>query len=83
MTKEQILTYIHALEIIARQLEVAINTMFDDGIIVENDDSQIIALKSKLERKKAEVESIKRLIQRLKLSAQRNRASESRRKSAS
>jgi hypothetical protein len=83
MTKQQILSYVHAIELIATKLESAINTMFDDGIIMENDDPQIIALKSKLERKKMEIESTKRLIQRLKISAQRKRAIDSKRKNAS
>ena len=60
ITKDQLLGLI---DLLARRIE----DIFTDGLILtEADSGQILALKSKLERKVSELASIRKLIARLK-----------------
>lgn len=73
-TQESFLAVFDAL---ARNLEILtikINSIFTDGMILsESDSGQLIALKSKLERKQADIRAIRKLIARLKANDARQR----------
>jgi len=74
VTKDQLLNIVCAL--IKR-----IEDIFTDGLVLtESDAGQILALKSKLERKQAELASIRKLIARLKATEARQRQAERQRK---
>lgn len=74
VTKEQLLGLI---DLLAKRIE----DIFTDGLILtESDTGQILALKSKLERKQAELASIRKLIQRLKANTARQQQAERQRK---
>ncbi|MEI6291311.1 MAG: hypothetical protein WCP19_12845 [Chloroflexota bacterium] len=80
-TKATLLAVIDALAGNLETLTTKINAIFTDGMILaEGDSGQIIALKSRLERKQVELASIRKLIARLKANEARAKQAERNRK---